>query len=837
MHRSGPQVSGESRRHWVRTMAAALAVAVLVSAESSEAQETITSEPAGAVTWSDLLQAEARGVAAPQALEQRVVPIMPAPAPREIGPPPVLPQSPTSAALVPPGEEPAPSPPSLAASFLALPDSNTSLPPDTMGAAGPSHLVAMLNTQVRIQNKAGGALSTVSLATFWTAGTGLAGSPFDPRIVYDSIHGRWIAAADANANSGTSQVWFAISATSDPTLGWTYYGFAADSAYPAGTTWADFPGFGVNTNWIAITNNMFSVSGAPAFSGAKMWVIDKATALAGGPLTVSVFPAAFDTSGGAYGFSLQPTVTFGASPILYILDNSGWSSGGTALLRISQITGTGPAPVWSVVPGSPFAGSGFFFVANNFGYGLIGAEQLGVPSTCSGGTFNGSACLTTANCDPPSGGICRRIDTGDARLGSGTVFRNGRIWAAHSGGRPVGAVDRTAVFWYQLNPLAMPAPIVQSGVLDGGTGVHHFFPSIAANMNDDAAIGFSRADASKYAEAVVTGRLVGEALGSMGPITVMKAGEDSYFKTFSGNRNRWGDYSATVVDPSDDQTMWTIQEYAALAVGPGATDDRWGTWWGQIATAPTPTPTTTETSTATATAMETATATSTATVTATATDTPTGAVTATATDTPTPTATASASNTPSTTPTATVDPSSCPAAPALGCLAPGKSLLLLKDKSPVGPSAGDKLIWKWLKGPALTQDDFGNPVTGSTGLRLCLYDSAGQVAQLNATAGGICAGNPCWKALGTAGYKFKDTARTSDGLLTIVVKAGSSAGKSKIVVKAKDGNLPALGLPLDTSTAVTVQLHRSDAATPCWEAVYPGAAVANDPAQFKAKFP
>ena len=28
------------------------------------------------------------------------------------------------------------------------------------------------------------------------------------------------------------------------------------------------------------------------------------------------------------------------------------------------------------------------------------------------------------------------------------------------------------------------------------------------------------------------------------------------------NRNRWGDYSLTDVDPSDDQTIWTFQEYA-----------------------------------------------------------------------------------------------------------------------------------------------------------------------------------------------------------------------------------------------------------------------------------
>ena len=39
---------------------------------------------------------------------------------------------------------------------------------------------------------------------------------------------------------------------------------------------------------------------------------------------------------------------------------------------------------------------------------------------------------------------------------------------------------------------------------------------------------------------------------------------------------RWGDYSATVVDPEDDTTFWTIQEYAVEDEGPDPDDDRWG---------------------------------------------------------------------------------------------------------------------------------------------------------------------------------------------------------------------------------------------------------------------
>ncbi len=160
------------------------------------------------------------------------------------------------------------------------------------------------------------------------------------------------------------------------------------------------------------------------------------------------------------------------------------------------------------------------------------------------------------------------------------MFRNGRVWTTHSVGVPVGAVDRTAVAWYELDPAAMPTPIVQSGMLDGGADVHHIFPSIAVNANGDAFLGCSRSDATRYCEGVYTSRLAGDAAGTMEPLTVLKAGEDVYEKDFGSGRVRWGDYSGTVVDPADDFSFWTIQEYAETAVGPNLNDDRWGTWWG-----------------------------------------------------------------------------------------------------------------------------------------------------------------------------------------------------------------------------------------------------------------
>lgn len=413
--------------------------------------------------------------------------------------------------------------------------------------------MTMLNSHVRIQSKTGTVTSTVSLTSFWSA---ITGSKFDPKVLYDAGSSRWIAVCDANGGLSTSKFCFAMTTGSDPTGTWTFYEFDADAA---DATWADYPGFGVNATWIAITHNMFILAGS--FVGVKMWVIDKASALDGPPITTTVFPTDFDFEAtfGTSGFTLQPCQTFGTEPTLYIVDNSGISAG-PFLIRISRITGTGPAPVWSVIPGSAFAGTGLFPVTNNFNYFQIEADQLGLATD---------------------------IATNDPRM-LNAVFRNSRIWCTHSAGLPVDPPgppttpsDRTAVFWYQLNP-TVATPIVQSGVLDGGAGKHYFFPGITANSLNDAVVGFTRSDATMFAQGVYAGRVTTDVPGTMQPIQTLKTGESSYTKFFGGPLNRWGDYSASVVDPVDDVTFWTIQEYAGTNVGGGVNDGRWGTWWGKI---------------------------------------------------------------------------------------------------------------------------------------------------------------------------------------------------------------------------------------------------------------
>jgi len=94
--------------------------------------------------------------------------------------------------------------------FQALPDDDTGTPPDTMGQCVPNHIMTALNTQVRIQDRSGAILSTVSLNNFWSP---VGGSPdaFDPKLAYDPFNNRWILASMANGETSTSMILVAVS--------------------------------------------------------------------------------------------------------------------------------------------------------------------------------------------------------------------------------------------------------------------------------------------------------------------------------------------------------------------------------------------------------------------------------------------------------------------------------------------------------------------------------------------------------------------------------------------------------------------------------------------------
>jgi hypothetical protein len=420
------------------------------------------------------------------------------------------------------------------ASFQGLPDNTLGIPPDTHGAVGPDHVVTFLNTEVRVQDKTGGVLQTISpMENFW-AGLGVVNA-FDPRVVYDPIGQRYVAIAAAEAGLPSSALLLAVSQTTDPTGLWHRYKYDTDGA---DLRWLDFPTLGFNKDWIVVSGLRFLNSDDSADT-IKVWAIDKAQAYAGIAPGAGTFTMAspFDI--------LAPAETFDAGlGVVYLIQSF---SGAARTLRLYQIGGT------------------------------VGAETFSTVGDAVGPTSWDFAAPGFADLAPQAGGG-PLIDAGDDRF-TQLVYRNGHLWTSHSVYLPAGgAPTRTAIQWWQLT--AAPT-IVQRAFIDDGSSFFAY-PSLGVNLLGDVLIGYSKFTAASFPSAHYRFRKNSDPANTLQAEVLMKGGEGVYEKNLTGTSNRWGDYSHTCVDPSNDLDLWTVQEYAATPVGMGDDSGRWGTWWVRI---------------------------------------------------------------------------------------------------------------------------------------------------------------------------------------------------------------------------------------------------------------
>ncbi len=420
--------------------------------------------------------------------------------------------------------------PPPAISFQAILDNNTLIPPDTQGAVGPNHVMTTLNSQVRVQDRRGTNISTVSLNNFWKA----VGNPdvFDPHLEYDSFNDRWIFSAAANGMTDKSSVLLAVSQNGDPTGNWYLFRVDAD---PSNVGWADYDTLGFNKDWIVVSVNMFPISflDPRLYIGENIYVFSKTNLYANGSGQFTLFQ---DNSG--VGFTMVPAGTI-TGPV------------GSEVLNLAAAY-TAPTNDWG--PEDPFL----------FGSGL----QLGT-------NFG--------------------VDLDDTRI-MNVVYRNGSLWCSHTIFLPSSVALFTTPFhaaaqWWQLSP---DGEVQQLGRIEDPAGIASFaYPSIAVNRCNDVLIGYSSFSPTQFVSADYSFRFASDPPNTLQGDFVFKAGEAPYFKDFGSFRNRWGDYSATVVDPANDLDFWTLQEYAAtpasFTFGTNVISfDLWGTWWAQVDVANSP---------------------------------------------------------------------------------------------------------------------------------------------------------------------------------------------------------------------------------------------------------
>src|ERR1051326_1989337 len=341
-----------------------------------------------------------------------------------------------------PPAAPPPAAPSLGG-FIAGQHDNTSIPPDTSGAVGPTHVMTALNNDVMIHDRTGALVSKTRLDRFWQA-LGFAGRTFDPKLVYDPFVGRFIFVTMQNAESPDSRMLIAVSRTSDPRGLWFPAALPVVTA-AQGNVWLDYPSLGFCADKITLSVNLFTLNGN-GFAGATIYAFDKAAMVAGTPAAMQRFVLV--NQGGTQ----APAVTYDSDLTTQYLI-SRWSQRTAAVFELT---------------GSPAANT----------------ARLSQPKIVqtAGSAWDNRPSATIA----PQGGSPRTISAGDDRM-QAACFRGGKLYAGHSIYLPQGGSTRSAVQWWVVDPANST---VANGRIDDPNGTFLYaFPSLSVNRNGDLMIG------------------------------------------------------------------------------------------------------------------------------------------------------------------------------------------------------------------------------------------------------------------------------------------------------------------------------------------------------------
>ncbi len=422
-------------------------------------------------------------------------------------------------------------------------------PPDSMGAVGPTQYIVAVNGRIRSFSKATGIADGVLNAdtdTFFASVVTQVSPNFttDPRIRYDRLSGRWfITMIDVPGGAGTSpnRIMIAVSGGSTITNSsdFTFFEFEHDlvGTKPNVDTgdFADYPTLGIDANALYIGVNIFTPAGA--FSNTTGFVVRKSSILVPGSIVVTAFRSLIGIDG--------PFTPQG-------VDNS-----------------------------NPAATQGYFIGVSTVSFGeliLLRVDNPGTTPSLSGNigiTVNTTSYPLTVPHLGNTGGTNGYLDALDDRLFAAHL-RNGSLWTAHniavnsSGLVPQNcktACDRDGSRWYEITDLSTTPTVRQSGtVYDPAASNPRFYwiLSVMVSGQGHAAIGFSTAGATHYADAATVGRLAADALGTTETPLLYTSSTTAYNPPGDPggtSGRRWGDYSYTSLDPDDDMTMWTIQEF------------------------------------------------------------------------------------------------------------------------------------------------------------------------------------------------------------------------------------------------------------------------------------
>lgn len=445
-------------------------------------------------------------------------------------------------------------------------------PPDTNGDVGPNHYILAVNSAFAIYNKTGTQLAAFTEDSLF-ASTGSnpcnGNSQGDPVVLYDKFHDRWILtnfafALDMQFNTIPPYYQcFAVSKTNDPVAGgWWLYPLRFDTGgtgRPPIGTFNDYAKLGV---W----NDGCLYLGANGFDG-----------LTPGSQTYGNYV------GGEFA-SLSLANMEAGQALTWALGILGVNDSFTMIP--SHALGTGPAaatPNYFVnVPDLVF---GVFVRKFTPGAGCGGGGTLGAPVTVN---LTAYTAPTLSNGDPnivTQPNTAQKLDSLGDRLMQRVMYRKvgaaESLWVTHT--VRTSTSSPVAPQWAQINVTGgtVVAVPVQQQIYTPDTTLNRWMASVAVDQAGNMALGYSTSGPTspQFPSLAYSGRLVNDPLNNLPQTeTVLVAGAGAQTLVLGGQQvNRWGDYSAMVVDPVDDCTFWYTNLFYSNQTNGGN-----GNWQTQI---------------------------------------------------------------------------------------------------------------------------------------------------------------------------------------------------------------------------------------------------------------
>ena len=422
--------------------------------------------------------------------------------------------------------------------FNGLNNSNNSgrvTPPDPAGDVGPNHYVQAVNCMLQMFTKTGTSVyGPVTTSTIWNGFTGnwTGHNDGDAIILYDENADRWIIsqfAIDCAGTPFTEYQMVAVSTTPDPTGSYYRYAFQFDYMPDYGklSVWSD--GY-----YLAI-NRFNTNSGTTPFIGAGAVVMERDKMLIGDPAARMVYfktetLGGTGSSAGNNCYSMLPSDCDGTfppagTPNYFVYDDQPSSE-----LRIWALHAD-----WTTPANSTFTYTTKLTVAAYTELGSV--SQQGTTTTLNG--------------------------LGD-RLMFRNQYRNFGSYESFLTCRSVNSGSGVAgIRWYEYRKTGSTFSIYQQSTYAPGDGKSRWMGSIAMNAAGDIGLAYSVSSSTMFPSIWFTGRKATDALNQLSiPEGIIQTGTVAMT-----GASRWGDYTATNIDPSDNQTFWTTQEYVGTFGG------------------------------------------------------------------------------------------------------------------------------------------------------------------------------------------------------------------------------------------------------------------------------